>query len=75
MKNQYHCFWVNPFGMDRQYKVFGDLEPVLDLVKENEKDADDFSRVRNLVVIYGERLDFEPAVVVQTFKVKEYDDE
>ena len=72
---QYHCFWINPHGMQREYKVFDDEAAVLELVKENEKPQDEYRNVNGLVVIYGVKVEFEPAVVVQSYKIKDWQED
>lgn len=67
--NKFHAFWVNPYHMTRETAEFeaDALESVLALVKKNATEDDN---VRGLVVIWGERLEFEPATVVQTYRIK-----
>jgi hypothetical protein len=75
-KQQYHAFWYQPVGMVDRYEAFDAIEPVLKLVHEAEQtkrmyaDPDAYGRVGGLRVIYGELLEFEPAEVVKTYRIK-----
>ena len=57
--------------MHRRHEAFDDLPKVLELVKEDTLPEGDGYKVRGLKVIYGEQLEFEPATVVETYRVKE----
>jgi hypothetical protein len=71
-EKQYHCFYIEPVGHIYKYAAHDRLEPVLALVKENErgKDPNDYSNVSGLRVIWGSALEFEPATVVETYRIK-----
>lgn len=68
MNETYHAFWINPYGMHPMYRDSVRLEPLLDLVKQSH--AQD-SEIRSLRIVYGVLLEFEPATVVETYRVKE----
>lgn len=73
MAAKYHYHYREPVGA--RY-VFGSTEShdeMIELVrKANDVDEDGYSRsnMANLTVIWGEQLEFEPATVVQTWRVK-----
>jgi hypothetical protein len=73
MTLRYHCFYVEPVGHVRKYIAHDQIDPVLALVKENErgKDPADYSNVRDLRVILGQEVEFEPAKVVETYRIKQ----
>ena len=73
LSEQWHCFWVNPYGMHHEYKAFDDIGPVLALVGKNNQEYGS-SPVCNLRVVYGELLEFEPTEVVKSWKVKHQDE-
>jgi hypothetical protein len=69
---KYHVFWCEPYGNTRRYEAFGEIEPVLRLVKADyDHRQGKYSNVAGLRVVYGELLEFEPCEVVTTFMVKE----
>lgn len=71
MPKQYHCCYVNEYGESMAYVVHDTIAPVLELVKQADPDpGDGYPKVCKLVVIHGEKVEFEPAVVVKTYKVK-----
>jgi len=74
---RYHCFYIEPVGYDTKYVAHDKIEPVLALVKEDErgKDPADYSNVRGLKVVFGHLLEFEPATVVETYRVKEINEQ
>lgn len=64
---RYYCFWLGLSGQFK-YDSFDELEPVLELVKDN---ARQYTDVKSLHVVWGELLEFEPEIVVETYKIKE----
>ncbi len=67
--DRFHCFYTDPAFREPKHVSHDQLQPVLDLVKENAKEHS--GNVRGLKVIWGEELEFEPCEVVQTYRVKE----
>lgn len=66
MANGYHIFGTKVFGRDSFYKFTDDEQELLAFVKENH----DHETVSGLRVVYGEILEFEPATVIETFRIK-----
>jgi hypothetical protein len=66
MCDRYFAFWG--YGSSASRKEFDRLADVLDLVK---KAAENEYGYRDLVIIEGRKLEFEPAKVVEVWRVKD----
>lgn len=73
MTLRYHCFYVEPVGYVRKYIAHERIEPVLELVKLDELNrmSGEYSNVAELRVIWGLLVEFEPAKVVETYRIKQ----
>jgi hypothetical protein len=64
---RYHCFYIEAVGLNAKYVCFDSEAEMLELVfKANSE----WSGYRNLHVVYGRALEFEPAKVVEAWRVK-----
>lgn len=70
LSGKYYLFGMNTYGGAPYYEVTDDQTRVLQVIKENY----DHETIYNLRVIYGTLLEFEPATVIETFRIKELDD-
>lgn len=67
MSARYHAFWVNPYGSKRERLSTHDLDKILQLRLRQDSEGSD---VRDLVVIYGDVLEFEPVRIVDSYRIK-----
>lgn len=66
--NKYHAFYIYAYGNESRYEAFDDEQEMLKLVKRaNEPEPD----VLRLLVVHGQLLEFEPALIVEAWRVKE----
>jgi len=65
---KFYVFYTYAYGMHPQQRVFEKKEELLAFIQEA---MDDISAYRDLTVIYGKKLEFEPAVVIQSYKIKD----
>ena len=73
-KEMYHMFWTEPVGGINRYEATADLSVVQEMVRmANSDDRDEYTNVASLKVIYGRLLEFEPAEIVKTWRVKDAD--
>ena len=70
---KFHAFYITAVGHEPQYMVLDKVDEVLALVKK--ANDPDYSNIRNLRVIWGQLLEFEPATVVETYRIKRPFDE
>jgi hypothetical protein len=56
------------YGREHRLEEFANANDVLALVKKAHEED---SVYRQFVVIYGEKLEFEPCEIVQSFRIKE----
>jgi len=66
--SKYFASYRNAYGNSHELKEFDKLDDVLALVKRAD---DEFQGIRQLVVIYGEQLEFEPCEIVKSYRIKE----
>jgi hypothetical protein len=66
----YHAFYVWAYGNERKYECFADEASMLAMVKR-ANDPDD--GVRDLKIVSGELLEFEPCQIVESWRIKEKD--
>ena len=71
MKKQYHIFGTEAVGRTPYYKCTDSEPEVLALVKT----VHDGESIYGLRVVHGELLEFEPATVVETFRIKGSNDD
>lgn len=64
---KYFVFYTYAYGSESRREEFDKLDEVLALVKNA---ADEDTGYRNLVVIVGRKLEFEPCKVVESYRVK-----
>lgn len=70
-EEMYHMFWLEPVGQVRRYEATDDLSVVQEMVrKANADERDEYSNVAGLKVIYGRLLEFEPAEIIKSWRVK-----
>jgi hypothetical protein len=67
MTKSYHCFYTKSVGYEHKYEAFDREADVVALVKRADNPYD----ICGLRVVYGELLEFEPATVVETYRIKE----
>ena len=66
MANEFHAFYKKAYGNDSVYLATEDETKIIELVKASH----DGGNVRDLRVVYGQLLEFEPAKVVETYRIK-----
>lgn len=66
----FHCFWIEPVGMKKQYKLIESEAEVLELIRQAIPAPHEYSNIADLVIIFGERVEWEPAEWVKSFKLK-----
>ena len=66
-EGQYYIFGTNVYGGGLFYEATDDQQRVLKIVKDNH----DHETVYGLRVVYGTLLEFEPATVVKTYRIKD----
>ncbi len=64
---KYYAFYIFAYGYEHRIEVFDELDEVLAFVKK----ASDDTVYRDLVVIHGDRLEFEPCKGVESYRIKE----
>jgi len=70
MAEAFHCFWRASVGGAHQYEVTDSADRVQELKLAEDKELrGDYGNVRNLVVVYGERMGFEPVEVALKYKI------
>lgn len=62
---QYHAFWIEPVGMRRRYAAFASEADVCNLMLKQQNEEN----VADLHVVYGELVRFEPATIVESFRI------
>ena len=71
VSKRFFAFYTEPVGARRVMKEFDDEVAVLALVQEANKPEHEYRSVSGLIVIYGERLEFEPYEKVTAWRVRE----
>jgi hypothetical protein len=68
MARAFHVFYTEAVGLRPVHKEFMDERELLAFV--TTANDPDFSNVQNLRVVYGELLEFEPAKVIESYRIK-----
>lgn len=63
---KYHAFWINSYGNQMESKVSYDTAEIIAL-----RLMVDRGDIGSLQVVYGVAIEFEPAKVVESYKIKE----
>ena len=72
---RFYATYVYAYGMEAKSEVFDDTESLLAFIKKAKADeVDDWTPYLGLCVIYGEKIEFEPATYVETWRIKERED-
>ena len=66
--SKFYAFYTWVYGMEYRREEFDDEKDVLAFVKRANDPTDG---VRGLTVIYGQKLEFEPCKVVESYRIKE----
>lgn len=67
---RYHVFYTQAVGNQSVYETFETGQDVLDFIAMARKNGDE-SPYRNVRVIFGAEMEFEPVKVVQLWRFKE----
>lgn len=66
--NRYYVFYTYAYGMQAEQKVIDDYAEMIALVKKAKEPE---SPYLGFTVIWGRKLEFEPATIVETWKIKQ----
>jgi hypothetical protein len=69
MSKKYHAFYIWAYGYESRYECLDNEKDMLELVRK-AREPDDNHGYRNLRIIYGDLLEFEPIEIVKSWKVK-----
>lgn len=70
-EDKFYVFYTWAYGYNHIRKVFDTEKDLLEFIKETKEDERAY---RNLIVIRGEEVEFEPHTVVETWRIKESDE-
>lgn len=66
-EKKFHAFYTWAYGNEPRHEVFDDEAALLKFVHDAKSNPVGF---RGLSVVYGEELSFEPATVIQTYRIR-----
>lgn len=65
---KYYASYRYAYGNEHRLEEFDRLDDILALVKRASDD--EYAGYRDLVVIWGEKLEFEPCKIVESYRIK-----
>lgn len=65
--NPYFAFWNNGYGQTPKSEEFKDQKKLLEFITKAKADPDGH---RDLIVIQGIEVEFEPHLIVQSWRIK-----
>lgn len=69
-KDKFYVFYTWAYGYEHRRKIFDLEDDLIKFINKAKEEGDD-SPYRRLIVIRGQEVEFEPATVVETWRIKE----